>query len=193
MSAMLALALAVTTGELNTPPWLASFGLRRAEWQRPAACGPNSVFLLLNCYGVKVNHRDVLLRMPLGEKGASLQELCDEGFRCGLPLKAVEATPSSLDSLELPVIVHFGHGSVGHYSVIVKIDEDYVHLIDGTYGSLQRQQRAHFEQDWSGFLIMPDRSELIQLDIGICISGICLLALAYRIYNTRIPWGKAAT
>jgi predicted double-glycine peptidase len=103
--------------------------------QTPGLCGPASLKMVLNYYGLKVSEKR-LARMSGAkkEKGVSYEGLAKAARQLGF--KVFTKEKSSLADLErfvkknIPVIVDWFSEDEGHYSVAVNIDKKNILLMD---------------------------------------------------------------
>ncbi len=103
--------------------------------QTPGLCGPASLKMVLDYYGVSVSEQELArLSVSSGEKGTSVSGLVKAAKHFGF--KAFLKKNSSLKDLEyfvnkkIPVIVDWFNEDDGHYSVVVDINKKEDVLMD---------------------------------------------------------------
>ncbi len=103
--------------------------------ETPGLCGPASLKMVLDYYGVSVSEQELArLSGSSKEKGTSVSGLVKAAKHFGF--KAFLKKNSSLKDLEyfvnkkIPVIVDWFNEDDGHYSVVVDIDKKDVVLMD---------------------------------------------------------------
>ena len=103
--------------------------------QTPGLCGPASLKMVLDYYGVSVSEQELArLAGSSKEKGTSVSGLIKAAKRLGFD--AFVKKNSSLDDLrhftekKIPVIVDWFFEDDGHYSVVADIDKNNITLID---------------------------------------------------------------
>lgn len=103
------------------------------------------------------------LRLPI----ARLRQLADTDARgttalgivqaattIGFQAKGVRATPDALSALPLPAIAHVVRGSLQHWVVLARVGARRVDMMDPASGARLRVDRARFEREWSGALVL---------------------------------------
>lgn len=106
--------------------------------QTPGLCGPASLKMVLDYYGVSVSEQELAkLSGSSGEKGTSVSGLIKAAKHFGR-FDVFVKTNSSLDDLryfmekKIPVIVDWFFEDDGHYSVVVDMDKKEITLMDPT-------------------------------------------------------------
>lgn len=132
------------------------------EQKEPSACGPAALRSVLLSYGKDVSEKRLSeLAGTTKEKGTTPQGLVHAAEELGFKAKAFEeSTFKQLDDLvmnqDLPVIVSWysPRGYVeGHYSVVTKVDEKHVHIMDPQDGTNRALARDDFQALWFDFEI----------------------------------------
>lgn len=105
--------------------------------QAPGLCGPVSLKMVMNYYGVSVSETEIAkIAGAKREKGTSIKGLIRAAKYFGF--QTFLKKNSSLDDLryfikrKIPVIVDWFFEDEGHYSVVVDIDKKNVVLMDPT-------------------------------------------------------------
>ena len=123
------------------------------------ACGPNSLYLLLQLSGVAVGYRDVARYDPSHPKGMSMLELKRACADFGLAADIKRCTKADLRTLRFPVIAHVNYGpqtEANHYVVITRrLDRDRIEVIDGTTGNVYPALINKMDNVWEGYLLVP--------------------------------------
>ncbi len=95
-------------------------------FQSGPMCGPNALYSLLVLSGRNVRYEDVVAKVPLGSRGASLESLKDAAADFGIAMEArKQVAPEDLRRAPKPVLVHLNAppnndnpDGVDHYVVI---------------------------------------------------------------------------
>lgn len=117
------------------------------------SCGPAVIQMIFRFYGKVFSEEDLIQRLKtqkdIGTQHQSMIEVArTEGFYVYVN------NESSLNEIifflnkNIPVIVHYVDDGVGHYSVVVKVDEDNVVLDDPWNGEKFKINREQFEKIW---------------------------------------------
>lgn len=155
---------------------LSRFSVVQQPWQQKGRCGPNCLVLFLQSHGGKVAPSEVLNGILLTDQGASLQTLKEQSTRDGVPAEVVRATRAALDDIPLPAIAHVGQGTQEHYVLLCEVGTDHVVVVDGNSLSVERQDRAGFEKEWSSYLLVrADRSAAALQAAVLVLSILCIL------------------
>lgn len=116
-------------------------------------CGPNALFMFFVLRGHTNFEWRIFEEIPVSEEGTSLQALRDTGRKFGVDTEVRKYQLSELHLLPLPAIVQLvsppSAPTKNHFSIIFKVERDYVHLIDGTTGQKMRWQREFFCRYWT--------------------------------------------
>ena len=129
-------------------------------------CGPASLKIVLEYYGIN-KPEDELAQLCKFKKGLGVN---DKGIKTAvekLGFKVVIKNNSSFKDIEkwlkrgVPVIVNwftrgrtdYGDSSVadGHYSVVMGLDDDFIHLQDPELGAMRKIERNDFMRVWFDF------------------------------------------
>jgi ABC-type bacteriocin/lantibiotic exporter with double-glycine peptidase domain len=87
-------------------------------------------------------------------RGTTALGLVRAATRLGFTAKGVRATPEALSGLPLPAIAHVVRGSGQHWVVLSRVRPKRVHVMDPADGERRRVDRARFEREWSGVLVL---------------------------------------
>jgi len=129
-------------------------------------CGPASLKIVLDYYGVNKTERelaDIIGVVPeIGVDAGSIKKVAEE-----LGFKVVVKDDASFNDIQMwlergvPVIVDwFTRGRAdyddaaiadGHYSVVIGLDDEYVHLQDPEIGGVRKLRRDDFLKVWFDF------------------------------------------
>jgi predicted double-glycine peptidase len=124
--------------------------------QRPGLCGPASLKMVFDYYGVQVLEAEIAkIAGASKEKGASIKGLIKAAkhFVFNVFLKEL----SSLTDLKyfvkrkIPVIVDWFFEDEGHYSVVVDIDKKNVVIMDPSLKGLRKMPIEKFLRVWFDF------------------------------------------
>lgn len=124
--------------------------------QTAGLCGPASLKIVLDYYGIRVTESAVArIAGTSKKKGASKDGLTRAARYFGLEVFAKEK--SSLDDLRrfiqkgMPVIVDWFSEDEGHYSVVVDIDKKDIVLMDPELAKERRMSLERFQRLWFDF------------------------------------------
>ena len=143
-------------------------------------CGPASLKIVLDYYGVDKSEQELAMLTNTTEIGTNAENIVHAAESLGF--KTVIKNESSLSDIEewmekkVPVIVNwFTRGRVdysdsevadGHYSVVAGLDAEHIYLQDPEIGELRTLKREDFMKVWfdfSGEYIQPDELIVRQL------------------------------
>ena len=150
------------------------------ETLHASMCGPASLKIVLNYYGVDKSEEELAKLTNATEAGTDDTSIVRAAESLGF--KAVIKNESSFRDIEewlekkVPVIVNwFTRGRLdysdsevadGHYSVVVGLDAEHIYLQDPETGGLRTLKREDFMKVWfdfSGEYIRPDELIIRQL------------------------------
>lgn len=149
-----------------------------------ARCGPNVVYIYANLLGRQTSERDIdSLFAVNNERGFSLQELEEALTSLGLQVRVIHCSMAVLKDLPVPFIAHLQRDlseMMGHYVVVVGVDDEWIRTIDGTTGAKGRYARARFNKLWTGYVLSsPPRESRFALFLAIFWSCVATVGL-YR-------------
>jgi predicted double-glycine peptidase len=124
--------------------------------QRPGLCGPASLKMVFDYYGVQVSEAEITkISGATKEKGVSKEGLTKAAKHFGFQVFSKEK--SSLSDLKyfikrkIPVIVDWFFEDEGHYSVVVDIDKKNVVFRDPSFKGLRKMPIEKFLRVWFDF------------------------------------------
>jgi len=124
--------------------------------QRPGLCGPASLKMVFDYYGVQVSEDEIAkIAGATKEKGISKEGLVRAVKHFGFQVFSKEK--SSLSDLKyfvkrkIPVIVDWFWEDEGHYSVVVNIDKKNIVLRDPSLKGLRKMSIEKFFRVWFDF------------------------------------------
>lgn len=117
-------------------------------------CGPACLASVAAHYKLKVPVALVQQLAGTDYKGTNVWGLIIAANKLGLDAKAITAKPESLIQIPLPAIAHIIVGENKHYVVLYKANRKYVEIMDPAFGSMLRQNRTKFTEEWSGILVL---------------------------------------
>ena len=135
--------------------------------ETPGYCGPSSLRAVLLYYGHDVSEKNLATMMGLDINGvtsealvATAQKLRYEAF---LHNNATFEDVQKWLGLQVPLIVDWFSEDDGHYSVLIGLDDHYVHLMDPQEDSqCIAMPREKFENLWFDFNDTPQHKGLYQ-------------------------------
>lgn len=124
-------------------------------------CGQNSLFMFLVLSGHPGVRWDQLQRFPVSAEGTSLLALRDAARVCHVRTEIRKYGLRDLDRMPLPAVVQLISPSATpthfHFSVVYKLDDRSVYLLDGTSGTRMRWGRRFFNRYWTGIALTEHR------------------------------------
>jgi len=128
--------------------------------QTPGYCGPASLKMVLDYFGVKKS-LEALAKMsstPAAGKtaGASGKNLLAAAKKLGFSGSMKDWANFSdirkyVEKQGIPVIISWFSGYESHFSVVVKIDKDNIYFLDPEYCALRKMSLKRFEKIWFEF------------------------------------------
>lgn len=116
-----------------------------------ADCGAACVGMVCRHFGREVSLSHIRHAVGTGVDGTSLRGIQRGGEFVGLDVRAVKVSPSALDALALPAIIHW-RGN--HWVVLYALDAKHAWISDPAR-SRRRVTRQRLEQEWSGYAAIP--------------------------------------
>jgi ATP-binding cassette subfamily B protein len=127
-------------------------------WQIDEAdCGAACVAAVCRYFGRRVSLARVREAVHTGSSGTSLLGIARGGAELGLATRTIKASPSRLDELPLPAIVHW---EGNHWVVLYDTDPKHVRVADPARG-LRRLHRDEFLEKWSGYAALLARTDAL--------------------------------
>lgn len=137
--------------------------LKVRSFKQPAKlCGPTSLRMVLDFYGVKITEKEIIKLAKYDEKkmdkkdNTGAKRLADGAKSLGF--QAFVKDNSRLEDVrhyvlkkKVPVIVNWFSETEGHYSVVVDIDKKQITLRDPETGGLRKIPLKTFEDIWFDF------------------------------------------
>lgn len=125
--------------------------------ERVGFCGPATVKMVLEYYGVQKTERELGILMHSNEDlGTESEQMATVARELGLDARIQDE--SSFHDLEklvlqehIPVIVNWFSEDDGHYSVVVDLDSENIYMQDPEVGYLRAMRRSHFYRIWFDF------------------------------------------
>ena len=103
------------------------------------------------------------LRLPIARlrqlahtdaRGTTALGIVQAATRIGFQAKGVRATADALSAVPLPAIAHIARGSLQHWVVLARVGGKRLEIMDPASGARLRVDRARFETEWSGALVL---------------------------------------
>ncbi|HWA15119.1 MAG TPA: peptidase domain-containing ABC transporter [Gemmatimonadales bacterium] len=110
-------------------------------------CGATSLAIICRYFGRAVSQSRIRQLVHTGLDGASLRAICEGGNELGLSARAVKSSPSNLQQMPLPAIVHWDGN---HWVVLYDVDKTHVRISDPGLGK-RRIPIAEFLDKWTGY------------------------------------------
>jgi len=156
-------------------------------FQKGEKCGPNALFLLLRFCGIKAIYEDVLSKVPLTKKGASLDSLVIAARSYGLQCDARKLSPDDLKRIDFPVIIHVAAWASpstpeqkDHYLVLTgRLTDGKYRSVDPTSGTAPILSDDFMARNFTGYSIVVkprmrfSATLVLALVLGI-VMNICL-------------------
>ncbi len=134
---------------------------RPQHWREAQSCGVACGYLLARLVGREITYDEAVGVIPIERGGTSLLGLQKGLEVLGVSTTVLKAKPRDLDHLATPMIAHVlprheSGNSVGHFLLVLKIDERSVRYIEPNYAaSIETVPRNQFVRGWSGYVIEP--------------------------------------
>ena len=129
-------------------------------WRTARNAGANALYIALRGAGRDIRYEDVVNAVAVSERGVNLEAIADGAGALGYPMQAAMASPSKLQVMELPVILHLDPvarsvAGGGRAAVLVSLDVDRgsASLIDGVSTVATDVDLEELYQIWSGAVI----------------------------------------
>lgn len=110
-------------------------------------CGATSLAIICRYFGRAVSLSRIRQLVHTGLDGASLRAICEGGNELGLSARAVKSSPSNLQQMPLPAIVHWDGN---HWVVLYDVDKTHVRISDPGMGK-RRIPIPDFLEKWTGY------------------------------------------
>ncbi|MFA6414671.1 MAG: cysteine peptidase family C39 domain-containing protein [Candidatus Paceibacterota bacterium] len=150
------------------------------ETLRSGVCGPASLKIVLDYYGLQKSEQELAEMTKAGSNGTDADSIVrvaeSLGFRAVVKNESTFADIEAWLEKKVPVIVNwFTRGrsdysdsevADGHYSVVAGLDAEHIYLQDPEIGGIRTLEREDFMRVWfdfSGEYIQPDELIVRQL------------------------------
>ena len=121
-------------------------------------CGAASVAMICRYFGRQEHLAHIRQMVHVSSDGTSLRAICTAAEELGLAAKAAKVSLRNLDRMPLPAIIHW---EGNHWMVLFDVQPGYVRVADPAMGT-RKIARDEFEQKWSGYAALFDRTEAFQ-------------------------------
>ncbi len=125
------------------------------QQETPYFCGPASLQMVLLRYGIFSEQEKLSSLCRTSSAGTTLDGLRAGAQHFGLQIEVFDDANYDLLSQyvpsEIPVVVSRWHQDDGHYSVVDKITDGHISLINPFYGSVEILERKSFVRTWFTF------------------------------------------
>lgn len=125
--------------------------------QSPSCCGPASLKIVLNYYGIYLSEKKLAklsgCTLAKGTRAESLLKVAKSlGFN-GLikDFAEIKDIKNYVINKKIPVIVAWFSVDDGHYSVVADIDKEHIYLQDPEFGKLVKMKINKFKRVWFDF------------------------------------------
>jgi len=135
--------------------------------QTPGYCGPASVKMVLDFYGITMSELAIADAAGTSSAGTSAKGLIKAvrqfGYRAHIVDRASFAEMEHFLDQSIPVIVDWFSQDDGHYSVAVGMDEKNIYLQDPEIGGVRKLSLETFKRVWFDFpnKFMESKNDLI--------------------------------
>jgi ABC-type bacteriocin/lantibiotic exporter with double-glycine peptidase domain len=162
------------------------------EWaeSRKSACGVNALYIMLRVLGRPSHLEDLETKLGMIAIGNTLVELRGVARTEGVESRISRCRNMvELAALSLPCIVLSNsrqlieNVDVGHFLVVVSMDNSHVDYVEATSGRLFRTDSDKFQSKLAGYALEPLPSNLhVALGWGAAIVSVacCALVMGYR-------------
>lgn len=162
-------------------------------------CGVKCLSLYLRMMGYGFDSEQIREQCHLPEDGLTLEELRIASAFFGVTLEGVYANGDELSRLPMPSIALLEgdstSGGIGHYVVVIKLDNDNVVVADPRYESLITISRDAFQRLSSGRFLVRQSLESQLRTFGFCLALLATIAMvisAWRKVSARRQISKVA-
>jgi hypothetical protein len=164
------------------------------HWRDDLSCGRSCCYILLKLMKRDVKYEDLERLIPIQSRGSNLSTMRSACEKLGLPVRTVRIQPKNFDSVRFPLIAHImnregGQPDMGHFIVVLAIDDHNVEVIDPSYGGLRASaSRGEFFRASSGYYLMLQQSRFLDFVIPplvLMLSVLCCAALMIRVRALR--------
>lgn len=128
-----------------------------SESQR-LSCGIRAAWSFARCCGVPVAYSDIERQFTVGKYGVSLADIARVLERSGFTCSVRQVSPSDLTNMICPIVAHLRPEGdrvvMGHYVVVVEIDDRGLTVIEPTVAVRQRWPWRFFSDRWTGHCVM---------------------------------------
>lgn len=145
-------------------------------------CGPNCLYFLSQLLGKSLAQEDIQRVVPTSKKGASLAEIAAGARALGVRLAIVHEPLGRIENLPVPAIVHFSgaHENIGHFSVLLSVDNERCRILDGTTGQKTFLYKGDFRRYWTGYALVSQESwQSISLARALEFGALLVTAIVY--------------
>ncbi len=158
-------------------------------WRKDSYCGVNCAYMYLRLTGVDQEFNEVENALNPDSTGNSLGEL--KGFLASKlsGVKVVQMTPDELKEARLPALLLLDRQStkelqtIGHFVVLVSINDEQAVFVDGTSGVLVAKPASYLTKDWTGYAILQQSKGISRFSLVVFATGVCLLVFGSEILN----------
>jgi predicted double-glycine peptidase len=129
----------------------------RAFQQRPGACGPASLKILLHFFGITKTEKQIIqMSGATPEKGIEAEDLIKviKKFKLKVAIKdraEIKDIRKYVKEKKIPVIVEWFLVDDGHFSVVTDIDRENIYLQDPDLGHIRAMTISTFMRLWFSF------------------------------------------
>jgi len=134
------------------------------SWRDSLRCGPNCLYAFLSLHGRPRTLDDILERVPIGPRGAALDDLRRAAAALGVPSRVVRSSPDRLGDWPLPAVAHLDVRE-GHYVLVVAVTAEDVTVADMSTGEIKPVASDQFFATWSGYLLVADTERAARLGL----------------------------
>jgi ABC-type bacteriocin/lantibiotic exporter with double-glycine peptidase domain len=132
------------------------FKIKPYRQRQPGFCGPASLKMILDFYGIEKSEAEIGKICRVREKGGmgilGFKRAAEKfGFKFLSKDKANFADISGFLQKNIPVIVDWFSGDDGHYSVAVRLDKKNIYLADPEFREIKKMPKDIFQRVWFDF------------------------------------------
>lgn len=129
-------------------------------WRDAQHGGLNCLLLLCNIHEHMIKYEDCLKSIDKNSLPESAADILQFAKRIGFTLEARSVSPSELNSVRLPVIIHMDGDSPasGYFSVLVGRSPSRVSVFVGPTAVVISMDKELFLRRWSGVIMYPKRN-----------------------------------
>jgi ABC-type bacteriocin/lantibiotic exporter with double-glycine peptidase domain len=123
--------------------------------QTPGRCGPASLKIVLEYYGITISESELTKITKCNKSGTRAHNIVKAAKILGMDAHIKDnSTLEEVNKLiyqGIPIIIDWFLKDEGHYSVVAGMDKEHIYLQDPELGKLRKIDRQTFQRVWFDF------------------------------------------